>query len=149
MYRIFLSTLRMKTCAPLNGAAESTVPDTLAAPAIPELCAGGAAAQMVTPKKMHAAPKLAISLLIRTSSRYLLNRFNSRCGFRLIHGDVSVDSINPRADLKYLCLPHDRLRLLADLARNFIRIALLKFRQEQLHGQRPRITLIREFAQDL
>src|SRR5437660_9112711 len=108
MYRIFLSTLRMKTCAPLNGAAESTVPDTLAAPTIPGLCAGGAAAQMVTPKKMHAAPKLPISLPICTSSRYLLSR-----------------------SLHYLCLPHDGLRFQADFASDFIRITLLEFRQEQ------------------
>jgi hypothetical protein len=33
-------------------------------------------------------------------------------------------------------LPHHRLCLLADLARHFVRIALLEFRQEKLYGKR-------------
>src|SRR5207247_8281488 len=48
-----------------------------------------------------------------------------------------------------LRLPHHRLRLLADFARHFIGIALLEFWQEKLHGKRPRVTFVREFAQDL
>src|SRR2546425_850800 len=46
-------------------------------------------------------------------------------------------------------LPHHRLRLRADYLRHFVRIALLEFRQEKLHGKRPRVTLVRKLAQDL
>src|ERR1051326_1966549 len=68
MYRIRLSTLRTKTCAALNGTAESTVPDTLAVPAIPAVCGGGgAAAHMLTPKNIDAATKLVINLPIYPS----------------------------------------------------------------------------------
>src|SRR5206468_9324168 len=49
---------------------------------------------------------------------------------------------------QHLRLPHDPLRLLADFTRHFIGIALLEFWQEKLHGKRPRVTFIREFAQD-
>src|SRR5438874_6005073 len=67
MKRIRLSVLRIKTCAALNGVEESTAPDRLAVPAIP-LCGGIglAPANTVRPTKMHTAPKLAISLPIRT-----------------------------------------------------------------------------------
>src|SRR4051812_43814603 len=52
--------------------------------------------------------------------------------------------ITSSLQLQYFCLAHDRLRLLADLARNFIRIALLEFRKEKFHRKRTRVTLIRE-----
>src|ERR1051326_3987176 len=65
MYRVRLATLRTKTCAALNGMAESTVPDTLAVPAIPAVCGGGgAAAHMLTPTNIDAATKLVMNLPI-------------------------------------------------------------------------------------
>src|SRR5215831_17610261 len=80
MYRIRLSTLRMKTCAALNGAAESTVPDTLAVLGIGETWGGTglAAAHIVTTNSAHAAPKLAISLPIHSSLKYVMNFDSSK-----------------------------------------------------------------------
>src|SRR5262250_3230549 len=69
------------------------------------------------------------------------------------HKSSSVASKKPAffkmVQSHYLRLPHDRLRLLADLAAHFVRIALLEFRQEELDRQRSRVASFGEFTQDL
>ena len=69
MYPICLSTLRRETCAALNGAAESTVPDTRAmldaVPALPPVW--GAAAFPVTLKTTYPTARLAVTIVSGTS----------------------------------------------------------------------------------
>src|SRR5437660_10801209 len=66
MYRMRLSTFRMKTCAALNGAVESTVPDKLAVPgrAAPCGAAGLAATDPLAPKTAYAIARLPINPMI-------------------------------------------------------------------------------------
>src|SRR5205814_1319669 len=65
MYRMRLSTFRMKTCAALKGAVESTVPDTLAVPGRAAPCAAGvAAADPLAPKTTNAIARLPINAMI-------------------------------------------------------------------------------------
>src|SRR5947208_10371829 len=45
-------------------------------------------------------------------------------------------------------LAHDAFGLLLDLARDLVRIALLKLRQEQLDGERTCVALLGELAED-
>src|SRR5262245_5907864 len=67
MYRMRLSTFRMKTCAALNGAVESTVPDTLAVPDSPACAAAGfATADPLRPKTTPAIARHPINEMIST-----------------------------------------------------------------------------------